>query len=260
MHSTVAILIIALVATATAFTPRRSLPPGISPRVQQHRLIACAVSTNGTDPSLSAAVQRDQVALWSASDTVVNSGLFLLLHTFTWSSAQFAGFNPFNTADRAAFALARLVGIGAFVAVQQVAAGGISFDGWLAGDDDEHGLGRVEGSYNPIAFSAGAAVAFVALCITSSASYAMLVQGTGLPEALTTWLPGARALEPGRAFDLLVAAPVQEEIFFRAWLINALQKTGVGELGTLAASSVAFMLWQCAGLLSPPRPPPVPQP
>ena len=70
---------------------------------------------------------------------------------------------------------------------------------------------------------------------------AIAALGTGLG---AEWLPPPRPLPgPLRAVDILAAAPLTEEIFFRAWLLVAMQRAGASELAALGASSVLFACW-----------------
>ena len=232
MISAVLLLIVSPCASLVHLS-RPVLPP-------PSRIWCVSLCADGEEPRAAAVAVPEPLSL---QDAGINAGLFLLLHTVIWSSVQLAGFEPFNADDRGAFALARLASIGAFVAVQQAAPSGMTTNTWLA--DDEALVGktpRVEGGANPIVFSAGVGIAFALACLVGSTAVAA-AQGVAPAEAMSAWLPAARPFQAGRAFDLLAAAPVQEEIFFRAWLLAVLDRVGLGGVPALAASAVLFALW-----------------
>lgn len=239
MHSIGVLLLIGLTAPCASFLHANSRPVLQLP-MRIGRVVAC-VDEGPPDTPRAAAVAVPVPV--STQDMAINGFLFLILHTITASAAQLAGFEPFNVDDRAAFAAARLASIGAFIAVQQVAPGGMPSDTWLADDEASvNALPRVEGTLNPILFSAGVAVAFALLCLVGSMALAA-AQGVPPAEALAAWLPAPKPFQPGRAFDLLVAAPVQEEIFFRAWLIAILARAGISDGAAIGASAILFSLW-----------------
>ena len=64
-------------------------------------------------------------------------------------------------------------------------------------------------------------------------------------------LPAARPLpEAGRALDVLVAAPLTEELYFRGWLLAACDAAGAPAVASLGASALLFSLWHAPQLLS----------
>ena len=191
----------------------------------------------------------DRERPWTTTDTVVNAGLFFLLHTIVWSSAQLCGFSPVDAGDRWAFAIARLISISAFVVLQQAAPGGLSLDEW-----------RVLPSANPSAAPTPpplranlllekpviAALAFSTASLFSSMAIGALASEHGATlssMADLAWLPAPRPLEAGRALDLLVGAPIQEELIFRGWLLAALRRNGVNDAAAIAFASLLFTVW-----------------
>ena len=192
---------------------------------------------------------RMQERPWTTTDTVVNAGLFFLLHTIVWSSAQLCGFSPVDAGDRWAFAIARLISISSFVALQQAAPGGLSLDEW-----------RVLPSVNPLAAPTPpplranlllgrpviAALAFSTVSLFSSIAFGALASGLSTtPSSMAdlAWLPAPRPLEAGRALDLLIGAPIQEELIFRGWLLAALRRNGVKDAAAIAFASLLFTVW-----------------
>ena len=189
-------------------------------------------------PRIVACATDEKQEPWSTTDTAVNAGLFLLLHTMTWSTAQLAGFSPGNGVERAAFATARLASIGAFVGVQSAAPGGLPLDDWLAKPSQPSSLPPL-GAAAPAIY----ACAFAFASLASSTIFAAIVTGGNPIELAGAFLPAGKAIEAGRAVDLLVAAPIQEELFFRAWLLGVLRRVNVPDVAALAVSAVLFAAW-----------------
>jgi membrane protease YdiL (CAAX protease family) len=48
-------------------------------------------------------------------------------------------------------------------------------------------------------------------------------------------------------FDVLLAAPLTEELFFRAWLLTAAQRAGVPPAAAITCSALTFVLWHTGG-------------
>lgn len=168
-------------------------------------------------------------------EIALNATLFVALHAFACTGAALAS----GSADpSAATAVARLAAVAAFVALQQPVSG------WLTEPRSSSSESRAMPALDrPIAPLAAVLLFAVAACAPAA-----LAQLAGAPEAAQLLLPAARALpDPGRALDLLAAAPIEEELFFRAWLLSALRRGGLGDAAALAASSVAFAAWHGVG-------------
>lgn len=214
-----------LISSALLQAPHRLLPAHCA-----RATTFCATQDVPDEP------QTAPMAISSTSpaptDVAVNAGLFVLLHTLTLSSAQL-----FGGTDRMALALARLASTGAFVGVQAAAPGGAPLEEWLTVKSSS-----TTSVAAPVAF----ACAFAAATVAVSTTLAVVAGGADVAGALAAALPPARPLDDaGRAVDLLLAAPLQEELFFRAWLLTALTRPSVGlpDAAALALSSVAFALW-----------------
>lgn len=182
---------------------------------------------------------------WSWTDTAVNAALFLLLHTTVWSSTQLLGFDPTDVQDRWAFAISRLVSIGAFAGLQQAAPGGLPLKEWPLlpppGTERTDSTPRGILLSNPVIAGLG----FGAASVISSGLFAAFAAGdlNAAVAAQLAWLPSPRPLEPGRVVDLLVGAPIQEELIFRGWLLAALKRNGVADAIALVLSALLFTVW-----------------
>lgn len=176
-----------------------------------------------------------QPATVPPGEIALNATLFVALHAFACTGAALAS----GSADpSAATAAARLVTVAAFVALQQPVSG------WLteprSSSSETQAVLALDRPIAPLA-----AVLLFAAAVCAPAALAQLA---GAPEVAQLLLPAARELpEPGRALDLLAAAPIEEELFFRAWLLSALRRGGASDAAALAASSVAFAAWHGVG-------------
>ena len=126
----------------------------------------------------------------------------------------------------------RVATIAVFIAVQSVA--GVSPSSWLRYDEDSR---RVDP--NPL-FQSGSPLAGVTFGFAFAIAVAASAQVLGID-----WVPAAREWpEAARASLLLLVAPLSEEIFFRAWLLNALELAGATAPQGLLASAALFGLYQ----------------
>lgn len=125
----------------------------------------------------------------------------------------------------------RLLALAGFAAVQQFA--GVPLDRWLRQADES----RVDP--NPF-FQSGSPLAGVTFAFAFGLAVAVPAQLLGVP-----WVPAARELpEAGPALEKLFVAPLCEELFFRAWLLNALERAAPGsQAAGLVASSALFALY-----------------
>lgn len=168
------------------------------------------------------------------SEIALNATLFVALHAFAVTGATLAS----GSADpSAATAAARLTAVAAFVALQQPVSG------WLTESRSASATRAMPALDRPIA-----PLAAVLLFAAAACAPAALAQMAGAPEVAQLLLPAPREFPgPGRALDLLAAAPLEEEVFFRAWLLSSLRRGGVSDAVALAGSSVAFAAWHGIG-------------
>lgn len=161
--------------------------------------------------------------------------LFVLLYSSTLSVAQVIG-NDAGASNNAGTAIARLVATGGFIAVQQAA--GLPMDAWLTAKPSD---GSKTGS--PMLASPLAAPTAGLVFFTGAAALGVAVSsaaGVGWDSTL----PAARALpEAGAAVDLLVLAPLTEELFFRGWLLKATERAGAPPPLRIVLSAALFALW-----------------
>ena len=226
---------------------RGSTPPSITLLEEEATPQTIAAVETAVAPTPAASTESDDDENWTAADTAINAGLFFLLHTTVWSSTQFIGFSPTDSHDRWAFAVARLVSISAFVGLQQAAPGGISLNEWpllpssaaTESEDDKRNANPLLA--NPIL----AGVGFAGASVLASGALAAVSQGSldASVAAELAWLPSPKPLEPGRVLDLLVSAPLQEELIFRGWLLAALRRNGVNDVLALMVSALLFTVW-----------------
>lgn len=172
---------------------------------------------------------------WSLGDAAASAALFVVLHLTVWSSLQVAGFDVGNSDDRSIFALARLVVLAGFVVVQRFAPGGLKDEEWLSQTSPKDDASWLAQPYAPF------------LCASIFTAFSLLPVGiataSGESGLAAMILPEAQPIQPGRALDLLLGAPLQEEFFFRAWLLAALTRLGASEWLRLGVSAVAFSAW-----------------
>ncbi|KAL1524961.1 hypothetical protein AB1Y20_019837 [Prymnesium parvum] len=166
---------------------------------------------------------------WTLGDVASGAALFVLLHAIAQTAAG-ASADPKGLA-----ALGRVCSTASFVGVQQAA--GLPASRWLPrGDCAAEAQPAFQQPLAPLAACAlFAAVAFAPPLALRIAGYATEAQAL-MPSARP--LPGA-----AHAVELLLAAPITEEIFFRGWLLSGLRRAGVDERGALAASALCFSLW-----------------
>lgn len=175
------------------------------------------------------------------SDLALNVGLFVSLHAFFLTGAALAAGAP-DGGTAASTAVGRGLGLAAFVALQQ--ARGLPVAAWLGQDAQE-----AQRDPAPAALASPLApVGAVALFGLLACMPALVASVAGAPETSSHFLPAARALpSPASAFDLLLAAPIEEELFFRAWLLAALRRCGLGDAAALGASCALFAAWHAGG-------------
>jgi len=74
------------------------------------------------------------------------------------------------------------------------------------------------------------------------------LQLSGDSELLSALLPAGTPFPPaGRLFDVLLAAPLTEELFFRGWLLAAAARAGAPPALAVGASAATFALWHAGG-------------
>ncbi len=176
-------------------------------------------------------------------NVAVGGASFLLLHTICLSAASLAGADP-TTSGGVACAV-RIVATGGFLALQQ--AGGSQPSLWLRADPaDSEAAERAPSLLRQGWAPPAAAATFLALVLASGALLSL-----GDPGAMAVVLPEPRPLpDPTRAADLLLLAPLTEELFFRAFLLTALSRAGAGAAGWLL-SPLLFAAWHGAVADSP---------
>lgn len=168
--------------------------------------------------------------------------LYILLYTSTLSVLQLASAG--GATNGLATATARLIATGGFAAIQQAA--GLPIEDWLTlqpsstqkSGDDAPGSALPSFLLSPIGPpAAGLAFFLVAAGLGVAASL-----GAGLEWDST--LPAGRALpEIGAAADILLVAPITEEIFFRGWLLRATEKANLSQSLRIGASALLFAVW-----------------
>lgn len=175
----------------------------------------------------------------SLTDVAAGVALFVLLQSIVLSFGSAAGLSAGQ--DGSVAAGSRLVATGTFVAVQQAA--GLPVGAWLVRDDTSKASSSPSSAASDFLQQNPAAAPAAALAF--SLAVALIGTVAGLD-----WLPAARPLpDPGRAFDVLVTAPLTEEAFFRAWLLEATAAANAPPLAALAASAGLFSLWHLPELL-----------
>ena len=165
----------------------------------------------------------------SLEQVAVGGVVFVLLHTMGLTAAQLSG-----VATEGAAVPVRLAATAGFVAVQT--AVGLPPSQWLLAPPARPARWRwLETPYAP-------AVGTLALCVAAALPAAVL-SATGDSAALAAYLPTPRPLDLPRLLDTLAAAPLTEELFFRAWLLNALSSLEVPDGAALGVSVLLFVLW-----------------
>lgn len=244
-------------STHVHMLPRMGLPPQMLSDTNFTQLEPIEPKSSSLEPTPSAS---DLLATTlrvppTVTDVVLGSIVFLLLHSILLSTAAFVAAGAADVpAGKGAIenlgvgALCRAAATVGFVAVQNAA--GTLPDGWLAGpadassaaDDGDRWWLRDESAIlrtpSPEILSKPL-VAAPLVAIGFAAAVAALGAATGVD-----LLPEPRPLpSPGRVLDVLIAAPVTEELFFRAWLLRMLERAGASLPATLAISSALFALW-----------------
>ena len=171
----------------------------------------------------------------SWGDIGAGIALFVLLYTSTLSLSLVLGGDSTGEPTFAT-AGARVVATLGFIAVQQAA--GLPSNAWLTRDSSSE-----EASNQALSSPVAAPIAGIVFFAAAAALGIAASSAAGL--AWDTTLPAARALPPpGAAADLLIFAPLTEEIFFRGYLLSATKRTGAaGSPQRFAVSSVLFALW-----------------
>lgn len=200
--------------------------------------VRCCSSPNEEPRSQTplSAVTAAEVDATTWPDVGAGCALFFLLQISTLSTLQAVGI----TSGGAVIPTLRVFVTAAFVAIQQAA--GLPADRWLMRSPAAQ---RAEQASYIVSFlrSPGAPVA-------AALAFALAVAAAGTASG-ATWLPEPRALPGlGRAVDVLGAAPLTEEIFFRAWLLEACERVAAPPAIATALSATTFTLWhiqQCSG-------------
>lgn len=170
--------------------------------------------------------------------------LYLLLYTSTLTVAQLLTSAGSDAAmvNGVGTAAARVVATGGFAAIQQVA--GLPLDQWLTLRSNQ-ATPQEGGSTSPVEFlqsplaPVAAGVTFFAVAVGLGVGASV---GAGIEWDST--LPAARALpEAPAAADILLLAPLTEELFFRAWLLRATAKAGAPPPLRIGISATLFALW-----------------
>lgn len=129
----------------------------------------------------------------------------------------------------------RVVAFGLFAAIQ--AAAGLPLEQWAL----RPAAARAEWALLDSPLAAVAVFATFALLAFSPVAVAAL---SGQADIVDVLLPTAGALPPpARIFDVLLAAPLTEELFFRAWLLSAAQRAGAPPAAAIAGSALTFAVW-----------------
>ena len=189
------------------------------------------------------------------TDVAIGGVVFVLLHSILLSTASYIGAGASDAVagkgmieDAGAGALCRFAATAGFLAVQNAAGtwptgllNGSTNKAAQAQKGDRWWLGKesaILSSPSPSILGQPQLAAPLA-----AVGFALAVAGLGAALGVDL-LPAPRPLPtPGRALDVLVAAPLTEELFFRAWLLRMLERAGASASTTLAVSSALFALW-----------------
>ena len=199
---------------------------------------------NEDGPSVNARVQqavsiwRDNTAyIFNVTPEYVDVGfgcvLYLLLNGLSRPLSLAIGIEAVT--PRGDGPVPRLLTVAGFAAAQQIAGTG-PVSSWLRLKADES---RVSSSPT---FQSGSPLAGVTFAFAFGLAVAVPAQVLGIE-----WVPAAREFpEAGRALHLLFVAPLCEEIFFRAWLLHALERAApyTNPMASVLASSAVFALYQ----------------
>ena len=229
------LLLATTLPTSLIWSPTGHLPASRAvvhqPALLQRSVRMAEPTPPETTPSMAAPAAQEE---WS--DLALNVGLFVVLHSFFLTGAALTTGAP-DGGTAASTAAGRGLALAAFVAVQQVR--GLPVATWLVPKADGVPPAAPAALASPLA-----PLGAVALFGLVTSLPAVVATVAGAPETAAQLLPAARPLPgPALALDLLVAAPLEEEVFFRAWLLAAIARAGAPDGAAIAASSVLFALW-----------------
>lgn len=241
---------VALLLSASAPAPAAGLLPTPAFTPVRHaataRLHLCAApgDSGAVHPSADAdqpTPQGEQRPSWDDAETrlgptesaLVGVPLFFLLQSVSVSTAS--GLLPDGLAPPAG----RVVALGLFAAIQ--AAAGLPLNQWAL----RPAAAKADWAFLDSPLAAVGVFASFALLAFSPVALAAL---SGPPDLMAALLPPAGALPPpARLFDVMLAAPLTEELFFRAWLLSAAQRAGAPPAAAIAGSALTFALWHTGG-------------
>lgn len=164
--------------------------------------------------------------------------LFFALQFFFLNGAQIAGVPATGEeANYLSSTAVRVLTTASFIAANEFIWKLLPKNDWLLSRKASQSKERLEIFDNPLAIPGAAAIGIVIFVLVS-----LLTNQSPIP--------GAREFPAlDKAFDKLLAAPAQEEVFFRAWLLRA--SSLVTELkpeSQLGLSGVLFVLWHFQNL------------
>jgi len=173
------------------------------------------------------------VGLGPTETALVGIPLFFLIQSISIGSVSAV------VPEELAPLLGRVIAFGLFAAIQ--AAAGLPLREWALRDQVAGADWKwLDGQLAPM----GVFLPFAFLAFLPTA----LAQASGDAELVNALLPAGGAVpSPGRLVDVLVAAPLTEELFFRAWLIAAAQRAGAPPAITIGASAITFSVWHVGG-------------
>lgn len=137
--------------------------------------------------------------------------------------------------------IARIASTAALAAANEQ-TGALPWTSWAAKPADDDARWPLLTAGAPAGLAAGAG-AYAALALAPVG----LITLAGEPELARSIIPDAAALSPLQALDVLVLAPLSEELVFRAWLLSALTDVDTPEPLAAAASALLFGLWHAGG-------------
>uniref|UniRef100_A0A7S4B5Z9 CAAX prenyl protease 2/Lysostaphin resistance protein A-like domain-containing protein n=1 Tax=Chrysotila carterae TaxID=13221 RepID=A0A7S4B5Z9_CHRCT len=206
-------------------------------------------STKDSDAGAAFAQERCQGSVqptWGNGEVFAGFALFLLLHSIGLNAVQLA--TPESEGVTFAVAFSRVLSTALFIVVQQSA--GLPIADLLtlrtAADPtpERANIGFLQGALAPawgiLLFSAAAFLPSVVQAIVEQRS----VEDVLMPYARE--IPAA-----GRAFDIVAAAPLTEELFFRGWLLAAMERRGASATASVGLSAASFALWHASGAATP---------
>ena len=164
----------------------------------------------------------------SIGSIAASAALFVVIHMIVWGCLQTAGFDTSLSTDRSLFALARLLVIGGFIGIQRLAPGGLADDEWLSPFSPQSSAVEAAGLEGSAGMDVPAGVddpplqwlvqpyspfLCAALFTLLSLLPAGIAAASGESELAAIILPDPANIQPGRALDLLVGAPIEEEVY-----------------------------------------------